>query len=175
MFKVLFCLKLLSDTSPSPSMHTENKLLSDWLMCDRTNVLKQQVVCSDMKTPADRYIVLLCTVLLRLAVCSPALVLDLSLHWGEEECPGEADWSQYDVLHCLQNQCPRSDGPGSVLKSGSGSGPLDRSLFIDSWILETLLSVCWTELCNHQIVCIYSFSQLFTRKYWHLRHNDYNM
>ena len=82
-----------------------------------------------MKTPADRYIVLLCTELLRLAVCSPALVLDLSPHWGQEECPGEADWSQYDVLHCLQIQCPRSDGPGSVLKSGSGS--LDRSLFID--------------------------------------------
>ena len=81
-----------------------------------------------MNTSADRYVVLLCTVLVRLAVCSPALVLDLSPHWGQE-CPGEADWSQYVVMHHLQNQGPQSDGPGSLLKFGGGSS--GRSLFID--------------------------------------------
>ncbi|KAI3354963.1 hypothetical protein L3Q82_004749 [Scortum barcoo] len=36
-----------------------------------------------------------------------ALVLDLSPHWGQEESPDEADWSQYELMHCLQNQCPQ--------------------------------------------------------------------
>ncbi|KAI3370163.1 hypothetical protein L3Q82_024446, partial [Scortum barcoo] len=28
-------------------------------------------------------------------------------HWGQEESPDEADWSQYELMHCLQNQCPQ--------------------------------------------------------------------
>ena len=80
-------------------------------------LINEQFLFSDMMTSADRCSVLLCTVLVWLTVCSPALVLDLSPHWGQEECSDEADWSQYEVMHCLQNQCPQLVETGSFRTS----------------------------------------------------------
>ena len=67
---------------------------------------------SEVKTSADT-----CTVLLWPAVWAPAPVLDLCPHWGQEESPEEPDWSQYEVMHCLQNQCPQLVETGSFRTS----------------------------------------------------------
>lgn len=119
------------------------------MLCDTTNVLKQQVVFSDMMTAADRCSVLLCTVLVWLAVCSPGLVLDLSPHWGQEESPDEADWSQYEVMHCLQNQCPQLVETGSFRTSWH-KAQQDGCSSTETWLLFLSL---WRHFFRTKIIC----------------------
>lgn len=72
--------------------------------------------CSRSHFNMDTCAVLLCTEPVGVAIC-PALVLDLSPHWGQDESPDGADWSQYEPMHRLQNRCPQLAETGSFRTS----------------------------------------------------------
>ena len=104
----------------------------------------------------DRWAVLLCSVCP--SVCSPALVLDLFPHWGQEESPDEPDWSQYELMHCLQNQCPQLVETGSFRTSwhrtqqDGCSSTQTWLLFLSLWRHFFIIKIiCWLLVKNIQI------------------------
>lgn len=96
-----------------------------------------------------RCTVLLCKVLVWLAVCSPGLVLDLFPHWGHEESPDAADWSQYEVMHCLQNQCPQLVETGSFRMSWHRTQQ-DSCCSTETWLLFLSL---WRHFFMTKMIC----------------------
>ena len=106
-------------------------------------------MCSEVKTSADT-----CTVLLWPAVWAPAPVLDLCPHWGQEESPEEPDWSQYEVMHCLQNQCPQLVETGSFRTSSHEVQQGDCSSS-ETWLL-------FLSLWRHFLITHMSQSQVVT-------------
>ena len=117
---------------------------------------------SDVITSADRCSVLPCAIPW-LAVRSPALVLNLFPHWGQEECSDEADWSQYEVMHCLQNQCPQLVETGSFRTSWhkeqqDGCSSTERCLlFFSLWR--------WTDSLQHNTLLVTNWHLTYWTKY----------
>ena len=120
------------------------------------NKIKPHVLMSEVKTSADT-----CTVLLWPAVWAPAPFRDLFPHLGQEESPEEPDWSQYEVMHRLQNQCPQLVETGSFRTSWHEA---ECSSSSETWLL--FLSLWRHFLISHMSqsqVVITSFKEfLFT-------------
>ena len=113
------------------------------------NKIKPHVLMSEVKTSAD-------TVLLWPAVWAPAPGLDLCPHWGQEESPGEPDWSQYEVMHCLQNQCPQLVETGSFRTSWHEPQQDDCSssgtwllLFLSLWRHFLITHMSQSQFCHY--------------------------
>ena len=105
------------------------------------NKIKPHVLMSEVKTSADT-----CTVLLWPAVWAPAPFRDLFPHLGQEESPEEPDWSQYEVMHCLQNQCPQLVETGSF-RTSRHEAQQDDCSSSGTWLL--LLSLWRHFLITH--------------------------